>query len=145
MNQRNVRLALAQIILRERLVDQLRLQSDEIDDLFGKLLDRESVGIDEIDGPRKLRSRVHRPQEALDEVINIPEGTGLLAIAIDHNTLTLHRLDDEIRDDPAFIGMHARPIGIEDPHHLDIEIVLTVERLTLLRRIWSQTKAYRRI
>jgi hypothetical protein len=38
--------------------------------------------------------------------------------------ITLQRLDDEIRNHPTIVGVHARPVGIENPRDFDLHIVL---------------------
>src|SRR5207248_4458873 len=54
----------------------------------------------------------------------IAEAAGLGAIAIDRDVLAVQRLRDEVRNHPAVIGVHAWPVGVEDPHHLDSQPVL---------------------
>jgi len=66
----------------------------------------------------------HEAQEALDEVVDEAEGARLLAIAVDGDRLALQGLDDEIGDDAPVIGVHARPIGVEDAGDLDAQLVL---------------------
>ena len=38
----------------------------------------------------------------------------------------LQRLDDEVADHAAVVGVHARAVGVEDAHDLDVELVLAV-------------------
>src|SRR6185437_14862530 len=80
----------------------------------------------EIDRPRDVVRRRHQADEALDEIVDIAEGAGLRAVAIDGDRLALERLNDEVRHDTAIIGVHARPVGIEDARHADPELVLPV-------------------
>lgn len=124
--KRNVGLALAGIILRERLVHQLRLRAGQLEHLLGEFLDRKLVWIAEINWTGEFGARVHHPQEAVDEIIDVAERASLLTVPVDGDRLTLQGLDDEVRDNPTIIGVHARPIGIEDPHDLNVEIMLAV-------------------
>ena len=124
--QRNVRLALARIVLRQQLLNQFGLRACQVDDGVGEFANGELVGIAKVDRPREFGPCIHHPQKAFDEVIDIAERARLLAIAVDSDGFALQRLDDEIGDDAPVIGMHPRAIGVEDAHDLDVELVLTV-------------------
>src|SRR5258708_17541854 len=90
---------------------------------FGEMLDRHLDRIAEIDRAGEIvRCVVHQAQPAIDQVVDVAERAGLHAVAVNGNVLTLERLDDEVRDHAAVIGMHARPVGVEDAYHLDPEL-----------------------
>jgi len=57
---------------------------------------------------------------------NVAEGAGLPAGPENRDVPAGERLHDEVADDPAVVGVHARPVGVEDPHHPDVQPVLTV-------------------
>ena len=63
---------------------------------------------------------------AVDQVVDVAERAGLAAVAVDRDRLAAQRLDDEVADHPAVVGVHPRAVGVEDPHHLDAEVVLAV-------------------
>lgn len=94
--------------------------------MLGKLLDRELVGVAKIDRPRELRACVHHPHKAFNQVIDIAKRTALLAIAVDRDRLPLQSLNDEVRHNASVVGVHAWTVGVEDPHDLDVEIVLAM-------------------
>ncbi len=73
-----------------------------------------------------LGGALHKLDEAFDQIVGIAEGAGLAAVAIDGDRSPLKGLNNEVRDDAPVIGMHARPVGVEDAGHLDIELVLAV-------------------
>jgi len=119
-------LPLAGVILRQRFVDELGLRTGQVEHLLGQLLDRELVRIAEVDRAWEIAPGVHHAQEAFDEIIDIAERAALLPIAVDRDRLTLQRLDDEVRHHTPVIGVHPGAIGVEDPHDLDVELVLPV-------------------
>ena len=56
----------------------------------------------------------------------ITERAGLAAVAVDGDRLALERLDDEIGDHAAVVGMHARAVGVENPRDPDVAGLLAV-------------------
>ena len=78
----------------------------------------------DIDRPDHLVIGRHQPHHPLDQVVHEAERPRLAAIAVQRDRLVVQRLHDEVRHDPAVIRMHPRPIRVEDPHHLDAQIVL---------------------
>src|SRR5436190_3433063 len=123
---RDVGTALDRIVDRQCLVGDFRARSRQIDDHLRQLGDRGLDRIAEIHRPDHRVGRVHHPQEALDQIVDIAEGARLRAIALQRDRLVLERLHDEIGDDPPVIGVHARTVGVEDPHHADADLVLAV-------------------
>ena len=71
-------------------------------------------------------SGLHHADHALDQVVAIAERAGLGAVAEDRDVLAGQRLADEVRDDAAVEGMHARAVGVEDPHDADVDAVHAV-------------------
>lgn len=77
--------------------------SDEVPDESGKLEDGELVTIADVD--RASLIGVHEVDETVDEVMDVLEGASLLAITIDGDVLALERLDDEVGDNTAVVGL----------------------------------------
>jgi hypothetical protein len=65
-------------------------------------------------------------QETLDEIVDVAERTGLGAVAVDREVLAPQGLYDKVRYDAAVVGMHARAVGVEDPHDANIDLVFAV-------------------
>ena len=59
-------------------------------------------------------------------IIHVAETPGLRAVPEHRNVLPGKRLNDEIAHHPAVVGMHARPVGVKDADHPDIDTVLPV-------------------
>ena len=83
-----------------------------------------SVGLPILIGPVTSSARVHQPHEAVDQIVDVAERAGLLAVAEDGDVAAEQRLHDEIRHHAAVVGMHARAVGVEDARHLDAQFVL---------------------
>ena len=83
-----------------------------------------SFGLPRLTGPVELRRALHQAHEAFDQIVDVAEGARLAAVAIDRDRLALQGLDDEVRDHAPVVRMHARPVGVEDPRDLDLELVL---------------------
>ena len=122
----DVRLTLLGIIGRQRHEDEFRFRSRHLDDDLGELPDRELARIAEIDRAGEVAVAVHQPHEAVDQIVDVAEGARLAAVAVDGDGLALQGLHDEIGDDAAVVGVHARAVGIEDARDLDLELVLAV-------------------
>ena len=60
----------------------------------------------------------------VDQIVDIAERARLRALAVERDGLAAKRLHDEIGNHAAVVGMHARPVGIEDPRDLDAQLVL---------------------
>src|SRR5690606_21305894 len=67
---------------------------------------------------------IHQADHPLDQVIHVAEAAGLGAVAIDGDGFALERLDDEVADHSAIVGVHARSISVEDTHDLDLQLML---------------------
>src|SRR4029077_18474020 len=126
--QGDVGAALQGIVDRQRPgLDELRLAADQLYDLLGEMPDRHLDRIAEIDRTGEIIRRVvHQTQPAIDQVVDVAEGAGLHAVAVDRDVFALERLNDEVRHPAAAVGGHARPVGVEDTRHLDAQFVLAV-------------------
>src|SRR5690606_34912675 len=62
----------------------------------------------------------HKRHEAFDQIRNVTERTRLFAAAVDGERSPSERLADEVRNDAAIIGLHPRPVRIEDPRNAGI-------------------------
>src|SRR6185295_17168068 len=72
------------------------------------------------------RLRIHHGYAAANQVIDIAEAPRLAAVAEDRDVVAAQGLHDEIRYHAAILAVHARAIGIENAHDLDVERVLAV-------------------
>ena len=98
----------------------LEVAAGELEHPAGHVEHRQLLGIAEIDRARSPRRRW--PSSAIsarDHVVDIAEGAGLPAVAVDRQRLAAQRLGDEVGDDPAVLLVHPRPVGVEDPGDLD--------------------------
>jgi len=65
---------------------------------FSQLQNCKFRRVAEIDGSEKSFGRSHHPDQAIDHVVNITEGTGLGTIAEDGNVFAPQGLNDKIAD-----------------------------------------------
>jgi len=121
----DVGLALLGIIAGEGLMGDFGFSADFFEHFFGELEHGEFAGVADVDraGERRV---VHEADEALDQVVHVAERAGLGAIAVDGEILAAQGLDDEVGNDAAVIGMHARAVGVENPDDADVHAVLAV-------------------
>ena len=77
-------------------------------------------------GPVSSFGDLHQPHEAVDQIVDVAKRARLASIAIDGNRLPLQGLHDEIRHDAPVVGVHARPVGVEDARDLDLEFMLAM-------------------
>ena len=106
-------------------MDDARGRSGHGDHGLRELEDREFGRVAEVDRPGHLVRRVHQANQAGYEVVDVAEGAGLPAVAVDRDVLVPQRLDDEVRDHPAVVGMHPGAVGVEDAGDLDPQPVLS--------------------
>ena len=118
LSQRNVGLALAGVISRQGLFDQRQIRTDAGAHLFGQLANGELMRIAQVDGPGGVA--IHQADQALDQIVDITEGTTLAAVAIEGDRLTAQGLHDEIAHHTAVVGQHARAVGVEDTGNADL-------------------------
>lgn len=122
----DVGLALGGVVAGQGLLDDFRFGAGHGDDFFGQLADGEFVGVAEVAGAGEVSGRFHQADEAVDHVVDVAERAALAAVAVDGDGLVLQRLDDEVGDDAAVVGVHARAVGVEDARDLDFQLVLAV-------------------
>lgn len=106
--------ALLRVVSRHGLVDDVDtagleavLPLDFLDDLtdeFSELANGELVAVAQIDGASLVR--VHEDDEAIDEVMDVLEGAGLLAVTVHGHVFAAKRLDDEVRDHTSVERVH---------------------------------------
>ena len=125
LGQGDVGLALERIVTGERMESELGTATDLLENKLGELEHGEFSGIADIYGTGDA-FRVHEADEAFDEVVDIAEGAGLGAIAIDGNVLPFEGLDDEVGNDATVVRQHSGSVGVEDADHTDIDVVLTM-------------------
>src|SRR5207247_2077831 len=85
---------------------------EELENEFGELDDGGFFGVADVDGLGEVG--LHDGGQAADGVGDEAEGAGLGAIAGDGDGVVLEGLADEIGDDAAVGGVHARAVGVED-------------------------------
>ncbi|CUX63599.1 hypothetical protein AGR5A_Lc90192 [Agrobacterium genomosp. 5 str. CFBP 6626] len=126
LGPRNIGAALLRIVDRCRQMDNARAGIRHADDDIGELPHRNFTRIAEIDRPDAVLRLGRKSQETVNEIVDIAEGARLAAIAINGDVGTLQCLHDEVGNNASVIRAHARPIGVEDASHLDIDTVAAV-------------------
>lgn len=94
-------------------------------DHLGQLNHGEFSGVADIERTNVLFV-IHHCNHALDEVLNVLEGSGLLTIAKDGEWLVLEGLSDKVGDDTAVIEGHFGAVCVEDTNDADFKAVFTV-------------------
>src|SRR6266436_6764741 len=87
---------LTRIIGRAGFMDKARACAGEVHDQRCKLLHREFFRIADIDRSGDNFRRGHEAHEAIDQVIDVAEGTALQAIAVNCDVAPQQSLNDEI-------------------------------------------------
>ena len=114
MGEGDVGFALLRVVRRQGHADDFRFGAGEFEDDVRQLGDREFVRVADIDRPREVVGRCgHHAQHSLDQVVDILETAGLLAVAVDGDLLAAQRLHDEIRNHAAVVDVHFRAVGVE--------------------------------
>ena len=119
-------LALLRVVLCGGLVDDFRLCAGQLNHQLRQLFDGKLVGIPQVDGAGDGIIGIHHSNETVDKVVAIAEAAGLETVAIDGDVFAFEGLHDEVGNHAPVIGVHVRPIGIENAHHLDFDFVLSV-------------------
>lgn len=103
----------------------LHLGVDHLFDHLSQLNHGEFSGVADIEWTNVLLV-IHHCNHALDEVVYILEGSGLLTIAKDGERLVLEGLSDKVRDNTAVIEGHFGAVCVEDTDNTDFKAVFTV-------------------
>ncbi len=111
---------------RQRFKDNHRTGTRQLYDLLCRFEDGYLLRVSEVYRPGEVIRRLHQPDQPVHHVVDIAERTGLGPVPVDRDRLSSQGLEDEVRDDPAVIRVHARAVGVEDPGHLDLQAVLAV-------------------
>ena len=117
---------LGRIVGRKRFEHDLRARAGKPDYLFGELENVEFVRIPKVDRPDETFRVAHHAEKAFNHIVHEAEGARLIAVAEHRNVLAGERLHNEVADHSAVVGVHARPVGVEDPHHPDVQLVLAM-------------------
>ena len=92
-------------------------------DGLGELHNGELVARTNVD--RSSLLAVHEQDQTVDEVVDVLERSGLLAVTVDGHVLALERLDDKVGDDSAVVRVHPGAKGVEDSGNSDLDVVLS--------------------
>lgn len=76
---------------------------DQVPDELSELQDSELVSVADVNGTSLVR--VHEVDQAVDQVVDVLEGTRLVAVAVDGDVLAFESLDDKVGDDATVIGL----------------------------------------
>lgn len=121
--ERRVRTSLLRVVLRQVHLHQLAAAlGDQLQNHLCELTDGEFAGVAEVDRAGRLRL-AHHPKHAFDEVVDILEAAGLLAVTVDGDVLVLQCLNDEVRHHATVIRLHLRPVGVEDADDTNVRVV----------------------
>jgi len=123
----DVRLSLLRIVGHRRELDDQRGCFRLLLDVGGKVLDRVLFRVANVD--RQMIVAFHQGDHSGDEIVHKLERAGLFPVSIYREVLPLDGLGDKVADNTPVIGEHARPIGVEDAHHPDLNILLVVVRV----------------
>mmetsp|Transcript_17664 Transcript_17664/g.31903 ORF Transcript_17664/g.31903 Transcript_17664/m.31903 type:complete len:484 (-) Transcript_17664:26-1477(-) len=118
----NIWFALGGVVLRFGQKLDFRLTVGQVLNVFGKVFDGILIGISQIDWQVVLA--IHEGIETVHQVADILKGSCLGAISVNGEVLVLQGLNDEVGDDPAVIGVHAGPKGVENARHANVDRVL---------------------
>lgn len=92
-------------------------------DSLGKVDDGKLVRRANVDGAGF--GTVHKKDQSIDQVVDVLERSGLLAVTVNSHILTLERLDDKVRDNSAVVRVHSGTECVEDTSNTDLDIVLS--------------------
>mmetsp|Transcript_4992 Transcript_4992/g.16733 ORF Transcript_4992/g.16733 Transcript_4992/m.16733 type:complete len:322 (+) Transcript_4992:2055-3020(+) len=125
LRESDVRSPLLGVVVGQGLVDDLGLGARQLDGLLRELLDGEFARVAKVHRANVL-ILVHKPHNALDEVVHVAEGPRLRAVPVDGDVLAVERLHDEVGHHAAVVRVHARAVGVEDADHAHVHVVLPV-------------------
>src|SRR3546814_6077096 len=101
--------------------------------------DGDLVRIAEIDRADHRGGRRHQPDQSLNEVVDIAEGSRLRAVAVDREGQVLQPLHAEIRDDPSVVLVHPRPRSEEHTSELQSLMRISYAVFCLKKKTQRQT------
>ncbi|OHV68339.1 hypothetical protein LCM4577_07420 [Mesorhizobium sp. LCM 4577] len=87
----------------------------------GQVEDGEFSGIAKIDRQARIGLDVHEPQQAIDQVGDVAEGSRLPTVAEYSQRSSFQCLHDQIRDDAAVGRVHSRAVSVEDASDTHID------------------------
>src|SRR3990172_9088058 len=125
LRQGDVRAAADRVVLGKRTEDDLGLRPGELLHHRRQLEDAELLGVAHVHRPHDL-VLVHHRHHAPDEVVHIAERARLAPRAKEGDRLSFQRLDDEVGDYAAVVGVHPGAVSVEDADHADLQLVLAV-------------------
>lgn len=64
-----------------------------------------------------------KEQKTNPPIVDIAEGSRLIAVSVDGDGLIEQGLNNEFAHDTAIVGVHVRPIGVEDTAYLGLDAV----------------------
>ena len=99
---------------------------DNLYNLSGQFEDSEFIGVPQVDRTDEVVGSIHHADHALYQVIDVAEGTGLRPVTEDGDVTVFQGLDDKVADNAAVVRLHPRSVGVEDPHHPDVDLILPV-------------------
>ena len=70
--------------------------------------------------------RARETHDAVDEIGDVAEASGLGAVAVDGEGLAVQRLHHEVGDDAAVVGLEAGAVGVEDADQMGVDAVVAV-------------------
>ena len=99
-------------------MDDRAVAAGRLQNLFGELKHRPLGRVADVDRPGLFRDG--QLINAVNQVGDIAERAGLLAVAEDRQRLPAQGLADKGRDDAPVIEAHPRPVGVENPNDLGV-------------------------
>ena len=105
----------------QRFVHDLGSRSGQLDDPVRELENGHLGGVPDVD--RVLLLGPQKPDDALDEILDVTEASRLATVAVHGERLVLQRLAHEIRHHASVPHTHPRAVGVEDPHDAGLHAV----------------------
>src|SRR5262245_30026564 len=107
-------------------MNDFRSGAGNVDDDLRELTNREFLRVSKVYRSDNPVAGFHQPNQTFDEIVHVAERTRLPAVAVDRDVVVSQCLNDKIRYHAAVVGVHARPVCIEDSRHLYAQLVLAV-------------------
>ena len=115
----DVRATLPGVVLRKRLEDDLDIRAKQGANALGEFENGDFLRVAEID--RFVLVGLRQAVNPFNQIGDVAEAAGLLAIAVDGDGLAGECLMDEIGEGAAVVEAHARAVGIEDADDVRID------------------------